>query len=85
MLAVTAVSASRTRSGRRPFSTLVADVGHQRHESGSFDRLGNGVLASCGAAGFSPGDNFSLPIRQLFEEVEILVVDVPSVAGAARQ
>ena len=55
---------------------LFPDVGNKRHKAGAFDGFGHGMLADGGAAAFSPADDFSLPIGQLFQQFHVFVIHV---------
>ena len=55
---------------------LVAFEWQQSHESSSFDRFSDGMLADRGATGFSATDDFSMTIDQLFQQFNIFVVDI---------
>ncbi len=61
----------------------VADVRQQGHEAGAFDGAGDGMLARGVATGFAAADNSPVPIGELAQQVEVLVIDVHRARGAA--
>src|SRR6187549_1919611 len=56
-------------------SSSAADVGHQAHESGPLDRLGNRVLARSVATSLAAAYDAAVTVGQLAQQVEVLVVD----------
>ena len=62
--------------GQRKFrpGDLAPLVRQQSHEAGSFDGLGNGMLTSRLATCLATTNNFTMPIGQLAEQVEIFVI-----------
>lgn len=65
-------SASGPKAGRQSG----AHIGQQGHEPGPLDRLRNGMLAGRMAARLAAADDASVPIRELAQQIEVLVVDV---------
>lgn len=59
-----------------PAERLIADVRHQRHETSAFDRARHGVLADRSATTLAAAHNPAVAIRQLTEQLNVLVVDV---------
>ena len=55
---------------------LLADVGHQSHESGSLDRGGHRMLAGSSATTFSPANDPALAIDHLLQQLDVLVINV---------
>jgi len=63
------------RAERVGHSILSSLVRQHRHEPGAFDCLRYRVLTGSLAASLATTDNLSVPIGQLAEQVEILVID----------
>ena len=53
----------------------LANVGQKRHKPGSFNRQGHGVLANRHAAALTPADDLSVAVDQLFEQLDVLIID----------
>lgn len=60
----------------RGIPSSVAYVGHESHEAGAFDGLGDGVLADCVAARLAAADDFAVAVGELRQQVDVFVVDV---------
>ena len=54
---------------------LVAFERKQCHESGTLDRFSHSVLADRGATCFAPSDDTSVAIDQLFQQLNVFVID----------
>ena len=55
---------------------LLAHVRQHGHEPGTLDGRGHGVLTDGLATALPPADDFALPVGQLLQEFQVLVVDI---------
>ncbi len=55
---------------------LFAHVGQQSHETSPLDCQSHRMLADGGATALAPSDDLPLAIRQLLQQVQVLVIDI---------
>ena len=58
------------------YTNLLTDVGEQGHESGSFNRSGDGVLAGSGATTLTAANDATLAIDHFAKQFDVLVIDI---------
>ena len=57
-------------------AALLADVRQEGHEPGPLDRAGHGMLTGSRAAALASAKNLALPVDELAQQLEVLVIDI---------